>query len=220
MVKGAAADADHNGVEQSGRWSGVVYVLRLVSLGYLAAAASLLFWSHAPQVVGWEPRVVLTGSMMPTVRPGDVALVAPATVGKTLPAGRVVLVRDPGRSSGYYLHRVVRYDDAGRIVTKGDANPTEDWPAVEPSRVAGQMRLVVPAVGLPLIWWRDRDWPALVVAGGATWTALVLALGLGRRRPADGGTPGHRSATAPAVPAPSRDSSPVFCAADRNDPVS
>ena len=86
MVKGATADADHNGVEQSGRWSGVVYVLRLVSLGYLAAAASLLFWSHAPQVVGWQPRVVLTGSMLPTVRPGDVALVAPApaTVGRAM----------------------------------------------------------------------------------------------------------------------------------------
>ena len=174
-------------MKQSGRWSGVVYVLRLVALGYLAAAGSLLFWSHAPQVVGWQPRVVLTGSMLPAVRPGDVALVAPApaTVGKaTLPPGGIVLVRDPGRSSGYYLHRIVRYDDAGRIVTKGDANPTEDWPAVEAPRVAGQLRLVVPAVGLPLLWWRDRDWPALAVGAGLTWTALVLALGLVRRRPA------------------------------------
>jgi signal peptidase I len=181
-VKAGRADADHDKVEQSGRWSGVVFVLRLVALGYLAAASSLLFWSHAPQVVGWEPRVVLTGSMMPTIRPGDVALIAPASVGKaTLPPGRIALVTDPGRSSGYYLHRVVRYDGSGRIVTKGDANPTEDWPAVESSRVAGQLRLVVPAVGLPLIWWRDRDWPALAVGAGLTWTALVLALGLVRR---------------------------------------
>jgi signal peptidase I len=172
-------------VEQPRRWSGAVDVLRLVALGYLAAAASLLFWSHAPQLVGWQPRVVLTGSMLPTVRPGDVALIAPVTVGKaTLPPGRVVLVRDPGRSSGYYLHRVVRYDDAGRIVTKGDANPTEDWPAVDAWRVAGQLRLVVPAVGLPLLWWRDHNWPALAVGAGLTWTAVVLALGLVRRRPA------------------------------------
>ena len=179
-----AADADDQGVDQSGRWSGVVYAVRLVALGYLAAAASLLFWSHAPQVVGWQPRVVLTGSMMPTLRPGDVALIGPATVGKaTLPPGRVVLVRDPGRSSGFYLHRIVRYDDAGKIVTRGDANTSEDWPAVEAPRVAGQLRLVVPAVGLPLLWWQDRNWPALAVSGGLTWTALVLALGLMRRRP-------------------------------------
>ena len=174
-------------MEQPGRWSGVVLLLRFVALGYLGVSASLLFWSHAPQVVGWQPRVVLTGSMLPTVRPGDVALVAPApaTVGRaTLPPGGIVLVRDPGRSSGYYLHRVVRYDEAGRMVTKGDANSVEDWPAVESSRVAGQLRLVVPAIGLPLLWWRDRDWPALAVAGGLTWTALVLALGLFSRRPA------------------------------------
>jgi signal peptidase len=171
-------------VEQSGRFDGVVLVVRLVALAYLAAAASLLFWSHAPQVVGWQPRVVLTGSMLPTVRPGDVALIAPATVGKaTLPPGRVVLVRDPGRSSGFYLHRVVRYDDDGRIVTKGDANATEDWPAVDPSRVAGQLRLVVPVIGLPLLWWRDGDWAALAIGGGLSWAALVLAFGLVRRRP-------------------------------------
>src|SRR4051812_49881980 len=91
--------------------------------------------------------------MMPTVRPGDVALIGPAIVGKaTLPPGRVVLVRDPGRSSGYYLHRVVRYDEAGKIVTRGDANPSEDWPAVDAPRVAGQLRLVVPAVGPPPPW--------------------------------------------------------------------
>lgn len=161
-----------------------MYALRLAALGYLSAAGCLLFWSHAPQVVGWQPRVVLTGSMLPLVRPGDVALIGPATVGKaSLPPGRVVLVRDPGRSSGFYLHRVVRYDDKGRIVTRGDANASEDWPAVEAPRVAGQMRLVVPAVGLPLIWWQDRNWPALVLAGGGTWIALILALGLVRPRP-------------------------------------
>ena len=157
-------------------------VLRLVALAYLAAAGALLFWSHAPKLIGWEPRVVLTGSMQPSVDPGDVALIGAATVGPaSLPPGRVILVRDPSRSSGYYLHRVVRYDDQGRLVTRGDANATDDWPAVEPARVAGQLRLVVPAVGLPLLWWRDRNWPALAVGAVGTWAALVLALGLVRR---------------------------------------
>ncbi len=176
------ADADHHGVNRSGR---VVHALRLVALAYLSAVGSLLFWSHAPQVVGWQPRVVLSGSMLPSVRPGDVALIGAASAGKaTLPPGRVVLVRDPGRSSGYYLHRVVRYDDQGRIVTRGDANASEDWPAVEGPRVAGQLRLVVPVVGLPLLWWRDHAWGALAAGAVGTWTALVLALGL--LRPASG----------------------------------
>jgi signal peptidase len=167
----------------SGRGGGVVHGLRLAALAYLVAAASLLFWSHAPKLMGWEPRVVLTGSMQPSVRPGDVALVGVATAGTdSLPPGRIVLVRDPSRSSGFYLHRVVRYDQQGRPVTRGDANPSDDWPAVEPSRVAGQVRLLVPRVGLPMLWWSERNWVPLAVTGGGTWAALVLALGL-RTRP-------------------------------------
>ncbi|HYY10846.1 MAG TPA: S24/S26 family peptidase [Kineosporiaceae bacterium] len=181
-VKGPGPDADHKGVDRSGRWDGVVYVLRLVALGYLSAAASLIFWSHVPQLVGWQPRVVLSGSMMPSIRPGDVALVAP--VDTAPPVGHVVLVSDPGRASGYYLHRVVRLDDQGRVVTRGDANASDDWPAVELPRVKGELRLVVPVVGTPLLWWRDHDWLALALTGVTTWTALFLALGLLRRGPA------------------------------------
>jgi signal peptidase len=181
QVKAADPDADSRGVTSAGRWSGVIHGLRLAALAYLAAAAALLLCSHAPRLVGWEPRVVLTGSMQPAVSPGDVALVGAATAGAdSLPPGRIALVRDPSRSSGFYLHRVVRYDDRGRPVTRGDANPSEDLPAVEPSRVAGQVRLVVPRVGLPLVWWQEGAWVPLVVTGGGTWAALVLALGLRR----------------------------------------
>jgi signal peptidase len=164
---------------------GAVYALRLAALGYLSAASSLLFWSHAPQAVGWQPRVVLSGSMAPVMRPGDVALIGPATPGpSTLPPGSVALVRDPERESGFYLHRVVRYEADGRLVTRGDANRSDDWPAVDPARVAGQLRLVVPAAGLPQLWWHQRAWPWLALSGGGTWTAIVLVLGLrshGRR---------------------------------------
>jgi signal peptidase len=154
-------------------------VLRLAAVGYLSAVSSLLFWAHAPSLLGWTPRVVLSGSMLPTIRPGDVAVVAPATPGPaTLPVGRVVLVTDPSRSSGFYLHRLARYDAGGSLVTRGDANGVDDWPAVPPSKVSGQLRLVVPAVGLPMIWWRDRDWPLLGLSGALTWGALVLAFGL------------------------------------------
>jgi signal peptidase len=154
-------------------------VLRLLAVGYLSAVASLLFWAHAPSLLGWTPRVVLSGSMLPAISPGDVAVVAPATPGPaTLPVGHVVLVTDPSRSSGFYLHRLVRYDAGGSLVTRGDANAVDDWPAVPPSKVSGQLRLVVPAVGLPMIWWREHDWALLGGAGALTWGALVLASGL------------------------------------------
>jgi signal peptidase len=152
--------------------------LRLAGLMYLSAAGGLLFWSHAPVVLGWQPRVVLSGSMGPVIRVGDVVLLAPVPAGDPLPAGRVVLVTDPTRSSGTYLHRVVRRTPDGSLVTRGDANASEDRPAVERSRVQGQLRLLVPRVGLPVIWWREGRYAELAAAALGTWAAALGALGL------------------------------------------
>ena len=66
---------------------------------------------------------------------------------RALVPGQVVLVDDPALPSGSYLHRVLRRDPDGRLVTKGDANRDEDHPSVPPDRVIGQMRAVVPSAG-------------------------------------------------------------------------
>lgn len=165
--------------------SAATTALRLAAMTYLFAAATLLVWSRAPTLVGWEPRVVVSGSMLPAIRVGDVALVERVRPGPaTLRPGQVVLVRDPSRSTGSYLHRLVRYDAAGRLVTRGDANAVDDYPAVDPARVAGRLRLVVPVVGLPMIWWQQHAWLRLAVLGGGTWAALVITLGgVSRRSP-------------------------------------
>ncbi len=171
------------------RFSGVLLGVRLVSLVYVSSIGGLLFWSHAPVLVGWQPRVVLTGSMSPVIRPGDVALVNVVRPGEDLPLGRILLVRDPSRPSGFYLHRLVRYDDAGLMVTKGDANPTVDVPAIGRDRVAGQVRLLVPVVGAPLVWLRDGRRAEVGIVAVASWAAVALAIGLRTdgERPAGGG---------------------------------
>jgi signal peptidase I len=158
----------------------LVASLQLASVAYLAAVGGLLWWSHAPMLVGWQPKVVLTGSMLPVIRPGDVALIGPAE--GALPAGRVVLVDDASRESGTYLHRVVRYEDDGRLVTKGDANATEDHPAVDPARVQGQLRLLVPVVGRPVVWLHDHRYLLLGGSLAVTWAAMAFALALRGQR--------------------------------------
>jgi signal peptidase I len=171
-------------------------LLQFAALTYLTAAASLLFWSHAPELIGWHPRVVLTGSMMPVIEPGDVAVIGPAAPGPwSLPKGRIVLVRDPLMRSGFYLHRVLSYDDAGRIITKGDANLTPDTAPVTAGQVLGQLRLLVPVVGRPVVWLQDRNYLALALAGLGTWGALSVigagpVRGHGRGRGRDRGTVG------------------------------
>lgn len=156
--------------------------IRVVAIAYLTALAGLLLWSHLPKLVGWQSRVVLTGSMAPSVRPGDVAALSPVPDATSLPAGRIALVRDESMPSGYYLHRVLRHTAEGHLVTKGDANRVEDTRPVEPERVEGQLRLVVPKVGLPVVWLRGDDYLPLAGITLATWVMLLLAFGAGTGR--------------------------------------
>lgn len=165
----------------SGGWWRTVAMA--VATAWLSLLGGLLFWANAPMLVGWQPRLVLSGSMQPGLSPGDVALVAHVAEPRGLRPGEVVLVDDPELASGSYLHRVLRHDPGGALVTKGDANRDPDYPAVEPARVLGRMRAVVPAIGAPLIWLRQGSWVPLGQVGVATVLALA-ALTLGRRRPA------------------------------------
>lgn len=159
-----------------GRLLGLVLIaLFPLAGGWLALLAGLMWWANAPIAVGWQPRVVLTGSMEPSVRPGDVILARRVDDPARLPLERLVVVRDDERDGGSYVHRFVRRDDQGRIVTKGDANRDEDRPAVADDRVIGEVRLVVPAIGLPVIWLR-HNLAALVGSALITWAALTYVL--------------------------------------------
>jgi signal peptidase I len=115
--------------------------VQLVAGGALLVAASTLFWTRGPTLIGWQTRVVSSGSMAPTLEPGDLAVLAPIVGSRSVAVGDVVQVRDADLPSGYYLHRVVRVLPDGRVVTRGEANPGEDAP-VAAARVDGTLALV------------------------------------------------------------------------------
>ncbi|HYN97665.1 MAG TPA: S26 family signal peptidase [Pilimelia sp.] len=153
---------------------------RLAMLACLAAIGGLLLSANAPRLGDWRPQVVLSESMAPALRPGDVALIGPAEASAgQLPPGRIVLVRDPARRTGSYLHRVVGYEGVD-LVTKGDGNDVPDFPAVAPAQVAGQVRLVVPALGLPVLWADQGRYLPRALLALATLGALLIVLGAGR----------------------------------------
>lgn len=131
----------------------------LTSFGVLAGAAT------APRLWGWEPLVITSGSMAPNVRVGDVVVVAPV-VG-SVRAGTVVTYRDHG-SDRLITHRVVAVRPDGSYVTRGDANAQPDPTPVAPGEVVGEVRLLVPVIGLPATTSRT-----LTVAG------LVLLVTIG-----------------------------------------
>lgn len=150
--------------------------VELLAGSWVFLVIGLVWWSNLPLVVGWHPRVVLTGSMMPSLRPGDVIVTAAVDEPSLLGPGRVAVVRDPGRAGGSYVHRVVRRESEGRLVTKGDANPSEDFPAVTPDRVMGEVRMVVPAVGLPAVWMRQGRFVPLIAVTVGTWLAVATMI--------------------------------------------
>src|SRR5690606_15671141 len=62
----AVSDAPPN------RW--VRHAVALCARSVLATVAGLLVWTVLPMALGWQPAVVLSGSMEPAIRTGDVVL--------------------------------------------------------------------------------------------------------------------------------------------------
>ncbi len=152
--------------------------VRTAALAWLFVLGCLALWSLGPVAVGWRPSVVVTGSMLPTIRPGDVVVVDPHP--GALRRGMIVLVRDASMPSGRVAHRVLQVKGNGNLVTKGDANPTPDHAERRPADVVGQVRLVVPAAGRMAML---RHRPG---RGDVAWAVVAVAacLTLGVVRPA------------------------------------
>ncbi|MBV9832441.1 MAG: signal peptidase I [Marmoricola sp.] len=134
----------------------------------LTVVASLLVWSLLPLLVGWTPRLILSGSMEPRIHVGDV-VVTRTVPAATLRPGQVITVQDPDHPGRTRTHRVQRLAADGTIVTKGDANPQADSSHVAPGKVLGLGVLRVPFVGRPAYWVAQHNWL------GVGATALLLS---------------------------------------------
>lgn len=173
---------------QRARW-----IRRLASIVAAAAcgfAATVAFATIAPTLGGFQTLTVLSDSMRPTLRAGDVVVDAKI---KPVEAriGDVVTFQSPDTAGKLMTHRVVAMRASGRTVyfrTRGDANTgSETWslPAdgtigrveyrvpklgyvtnVAGSRVGRFAFLVVPVVLLGVIELR-RIWRAPGRSGGA-----------------------------------------------------
>ncbi|MET0422826.1 MAG: signal peptidase I [Actinoplanes sp.] len=173
----------------------------------LTCVAGMLLLSVAPAVLGWVPTVVVSGSMLPGIRPGDVVTAVP-TDRKQVPRGTVVLVDDPVRPDDLLLHRLVDYDAAGNMITKGDANAARDSTPVPADSLRGVARMRVPYIGLPYFWFREHRYVPVVAT-----VVLLLALILWHPRPRrvvamKTNGPGGRKATGTASEVPITASTP------------
>lgn len=159
----------------------------------LAVALGFAFWSLLPVALGFTSTVVMSDSMAPRIREGDVVISRPITAWEAR-IGTVVLVDDPDWAGRMRLHRLVAIDPAGDLVLRGDANGSNDAARITPDHLHSVGFLRVPAAGLPILWLRTGQYGPL--AAGIAATAVLLALARlevpepGAPRP--GGVRGHQ----------------------------
>lgn len=170
-------------------------VSRTVVAVVLVALVGLVFWALAPLVAGFEGHVVVSGSMAPRLVPGDVVLTRELPVQQLQP-GQVLLFPDPERPDRLLLHRLVSFDAEGELVTRGDANQSNDSTHVPADSVIGQAQLRIPYVGLPAYWRVQGQWAHIGLVAGLLAAASVFATHGGPRH----STPRAAAVTAGAVP--------------------
>ncbi|MBF4616434.1 signal peptidase I [Curtobacterium sp. VKM Ac-1376] len=178
----------------------------------LAALIGLAFWAVVPLILGWHTTTVMTGSMEPSLHPGDVV------VSKTVPPeelrkGQVLLFADPDHVGTLRLHRFDSLNSDGTLTTKGDANPAADSTHISRSTVTGVGYLRIPLIGTPILWVAEhRSVPLLTLGAGLvllTGLAVLPAVSTPRAPTTPSGPHGRHRAT----PRRPRTASAVFAAA-------
>ena len=163
----------------------------------MVAGALLALLIAGPLALGDHPATDLTGSMEPTISPGDVVIneEIPPTAAK---AGDIVTFRDPEQQSKLLTHRVVsmRRLKSGRLafITQGDANNTQEHWRVPTDGQIGRVAYTVPWVGNIAVFARTRPGMGLLI-GVPLLLILVEELvkiwrPRGRPRPGEGGSLG------------------------------
>jgi len=117
-------------------------------LGYVLSAV-LISFSVLSASGFMKARIVLTGSMEPVIKPGDVVLLAPTP--RTQPKlGDIVSYtarRFSGESVGVFTHRIIGGDPVNGWLVKGDANPSPDVQKPKAEDVSGVVFFVIPFIG-------------------------------------------------------------------------
>jgi signal peptidase I len=117
---------------------------------------------------GYRIYVIHTGSMTPSLRPGDAVLDRPAPT--TVAIGEVVTFGVNSGPDSVVTHRVNAIDADG-IKTKGDANRTPDPWTVKPSDVVGSKVATLPYMGYVLVYLQHPKGIASIIT---TTLALIL----------------------------------------------
>ncbi|MDW5596000.1 signal peptidase I [Conexibacter stalactiti] len=157
----------------------------LLSWLAVALACALALLMVALRLAGWQPLAVLSDSMAPALREGDLIVVEQVPA-RTVAPGDVIAFARPRHAGETLTHRVVAVRGAGgdggdggrlAVTTRGDANPApERWTIARDGEV-GVVRARLPRVGAlaaPLRGELSRAAVTITVTAIVTGAALWL----------------------------------------------
>lgn len=163
----------------------------------LVVAMSILLTLALFRVVGgYQPAVMLTGSMAPLINPGDV-IITKTTPLEDIRVGDVITYGIPVEDNRTVTHRVaeVLTDEAGAtaVRTKGDANPNPDyWTAVLTGTTASKHVFTIPQAGTAIRFLREPAVLNATLYGAPVVLATWLVVNIWRN-PKDGPSIRRRS---------------------------
>jgi len=118
------------------------------TLGYILSAVLITF--SLLSMTGYvKARVVLTDSMAPTIKAGDIVLLDPTThsVPKIGDIAAYTGRRFDGTEVGIFTHRIVGGDAVNGFIMKGDNNPSPDIQRPKVADVSGIVVFKLPLIG-------------------------------------------------------------------------
>ncbi|MEM3442630.1 MAG: signal peptidase I, partial [Candidatus Bathyarchaeia archaeon] len=130
----------------------------------IAITAIILLWGSTG-LLGFQPTIIASGSMRPTLDVGDIAITVP-TPPEKIKVGDIIQYWREGETAPT-IHRVIEISKTGGttyITTKGDANTAPDEP-ITTTRTISKVILVIPKIGWISIY--------LKTAAATAWTILT-----------------------------------------------
>ena len=155
-------------------------MLRKALSWLILVVAAALFLAASVSVVSrqWQITPILTGSMVPDLPIGSVAISEREPLA-SLTLGQIALLHPPSDPSVTYVHKIVwlkKTSSGTEIRTRGVANPTEDpWTVRVESPVVYVVKHDVPLVGYASTWLRSAKGRAMALLAAGLLSIVLVA---------------------------------------------
>ncbi len=134
-----------------------------------------------PDVMGYRPVIVLSGSMEPTFDAGDMILLEPAKDPDNLQKDDIIAYLVGGKVTTHRIVQISELEGRKMYITKGDYNNIEDRIPVEPSQIQGVYNgKRIPSLGNIMMFMQSNM--GIVVFLGVPFAGYILWDILKRRK--------------------------------------